>query len=196
MPWGRVSLTPCVLLSTVEPSFMPITSFSELPDDARVWVFAASDRVTGDRAAQLLTAVDEWLAEWKAHGEPLTSAREWRDDRFLVIGVDQSTAGASGCSIDALFRILQSFQRQLGTSLVGGGRVFYRNHAGEVESATRTSFSGRAAAGDVGADTMVYDTSLTTAASYRNRFMLRAGDAWHRELLEPQKVSSGSDSKL
>ena len=167
---------------------MPITSFAELPDDARVWVFAASDRVTGDPAAQLLDAVDGWLADWKAHGEPLTSAREWRDDRFLVIGVDQSTAGASGCSIDALFRILQSLQRRLGTSLVGGSRVFYRNRAGDVESATRADFAARSAAGDVDADTVVYDPSLTTAADYRNRFVVRAGDAWHRELLTTQKV--------
>jgi hypothetical protein len=167
---------------------MPITSFQELPDDARVWVFAASDPVTGDRAAQLLDTVDEWLAGWKAHGEPLTAARDWRDDRFLVIGVDQSTAGASGCSVDALFRILQSLQRQLGTSLVGGGRVFYRNRAGDVESATRAGFTERAAAGDLDADTVVYDTTLTTAADYRSRFVLRAGDAWHRELLHTQKA--------
>ena len=170
---------------------MPMTSFPELPPDARVWVFAAADRITGDPAAQLLDAVDEWLAEWKAHGEPLTCAREWRDDRFLVIGVDQSTAGASGCSIDALFRILQTLQRQLGTSLVGGGRVFYRNRVGDVESATRAAFTGYAAAGEVDADTLVYDTSLTTAVDYRNRFTLRARDAWHRELLETQKVQAG-----
>jgi len=73
---------------------MPIVPFESLPDDARLWVFAASDPVTGERAQRLLAAVDAWLAEWKAHDEPLRCARDWRDDRFLAIGVDQSTAGA------------------------------------------------------------------------------------------------------
>lgn len=163
---------------------MPITSFSSLPDDARLWVFAASDGIPPERSAPLLAAVDEWLSEWKAHGEPLTSARDWRDDRFLVIGVDQSTAGASGCSVDALFRILQQLQGQLGTSLVGGGRVFYQNRDGGIESATRAAFSDRANAGGVDADTIVYDTAVTSAADYRRGFTRRAGDSWHRELLE------------
>ena len=104
---------------------MPLVPFHTLPDDARLWVFGASDPIKGERALPLLAAVDEWLANWKAHGEPLTCARDWRDDRFLGIGVDQSTAGASGCSIDALFRVLQDLQGTLGTSLLGGGRVFF-----------------------------------------------------------------------
>ena len=167
---------------------MPITSFSELPDDSRLWVFAASDRIVGERVSELLDAVDEYLASWKAHGEPLTSARDWRDDRFLVIAVDQSTAGASGCSIDALFRILQQLQGRLGTSLVGGGRVFYRNRAGNVEAATRTAFSDRAATGEVDADTIVFDTTVTSAANYRSGFERRAGETWHRDLLAPARV--------
>jgi len=167
---------------------MPITSFSKLPDDARLWVFAASDRITGERTSELLDAVDEYLAGWKAHGEPLTSAREWRDDRFLVIAVDQSTAGASGCSIDALFRILQQLQGRLGTSLVGGGRVFFRNRAGEIEATTRAVFADRAVAGEVDTGTIVFDTTVTSLESYRRGFERRAGETWHRELLAPVRV--------
>jgi hypothetical protein len=146
-------------------------------------VFAASDRVTGQRADRLLAAVDEWLAEWKAHGEPLTCARDWREDRFLVIGVDQSTAGASGCSIDALFRVLQDLQGTLGTSLLGGGRVFYRDRDGQVVATDRGTFASRAGAGELDGDTRVFDTSVTTAAAYRSSFIRRAGDSWHRDLL-------------
>jgi hypothetical protein len=164
---------------------MPIVPFHTLPDDARLWVFATSDSVTGDRAARLLNAVDGWLAEWKAHGEPLICARDWRDDRFLAIGVDQSTTGASGCSIDALFRILQGLQNELGTSLVGGGRVFYRNRDGDVETVARSEFSERAVSGEVSADTPVFDTSLTTAGAWRAGFERPAADSWHRDLLNP-----------
>jgi hypothetical protein len=162
---------------------MPTIPFSGLPADARLWVFAASDPIRGERADELLHAVDAWLSQWSAHGEPLTCARDWRDDRFLAVGVDQTTAGASGCSIDALFRILQKFQGDLGTSLLGGGRVFYRNRDGKIETAPRQSFSERAAAGDVDADTMVFDTSVTTAEAYRSNFTRRASESWHRELL-------------
>jgi len=162
---------------------MPTVPFRSLPDDARLWVFAATDPVTGERADRLLAAVDEWLSEWKAHGEPLTCAREWREDRFLVIGVDQSTAGASGCSIDALFHLLQDLQSTLGTSMLGGGRVLYRARDGQVKSATRGEFTARAATGDVDLDTTVFDTSVTTASAYRSEFEGRVADSWHQDLL-------------
>ena len=98
---------------------MPITSFASLPADARVWIFGAAAPVDDTDAVKLLAAVDAYLLQWKAHGHPLTAAREWRDERFLVVGVDQSTEGASGCSIDGLFRTLQGLERAVGSSLVG-----------------------------------------------------------------------------
>ncbi len=162
---------------------MPRVDFHALPDHARLWVFAASDPVTGEPAARLLSAVDEWLAQWKAHGDPLTCGRDWRDDRFLAIGVDQSAAGASGCSVDALFHVLQHLQSSLGTTFLGGARVFWRDGAGAIVTASRDAFAAQAAAGAVGATTPVFDTSVTTAAAWRAGFERPAGDSWHRDLL-------------
>ena len=158
---------------------MPQIEFRKLPDEARVWVFAASEAVTGEHAERLLAAVDEWLSEWKAHGEPLTGARDWRDDRFLAIGVDQSTAGASGCSIDALFRVFKQLQSSGGPSLLGGSRVSYRDSSGDIVAVSRAEF----AKAPVGFDTIVFDTTVTTAGAYRDSFEKPLRDSWHRELL-------------
>lgn len=161
---------------------MPLTDFSALPDDARVWIFGASDPLDGEAADVLLRDVDAWLAQWRAHGTPLTCARDWRERRFLVVGVDQSAAGASGCSIDALFHILQGMERSLKTSLVGGGRVFYRDAPGAVQSVDRPTFGTRVRSGDITADTPVFDTTLTSAGDYRARFERPMRDSWHAQL--------------
>jgi len=157
--------------------------FSQLPDDARVWVFGASDPVTGERAHALLQRVDEYLEGWSAHGEPLTCAREWRDDRFLVIGVDEHAAGASGCSIDALFRILQQAQSSLGATIVGGGWVYYRDQNGTTQCTSRSEFPRLRAAGVVDENTTVFDTSVITGVDYRSDFERPLGASWHRELV-------------
>jgi hypothetical protein len=104
---------------------MPVVPFETLPDSSRVWVFGSDKLLTEEGTKLLLDGVDAHLADWKAHGAPLTVGREWRDGRFLIVAVDQSTAGASGCSIDGLFRVLQQLERTAGASLVGGGRIFY-----------------------------------------------------------------------
>jgi hypothetical protein len=162
---------------------MPAVSFDTLPDDARVWVFAATDSLDAIAADRLLAAVDDFLTQWHAHGSPLSCARDWRDTRFLAVGVDQSTAGASGCSIDGLFRTLMSLQRTLGTSLVGGGRVFYRDTLGDIRCVDREQFGALAAAGSITTNTRVFDTTVMSAAAWRGDFEGPAGNSWHAELV-------------
>src|SRR5690348_11723546 len=120
---------------------MPAVDFSALPPASRVWIFASDRPLTGGDADRLLAEVDRFLAQWKAHGAPLRSAREWRDDRFLAIGVDPTAEQASGCSIDGLFRGLRELEQTLNTQLVGGGRVFYRDAAGRAQTASRKDVS-------------------------------------------------------
>ena len=156
---------------------MPIVPFASLPDSARVWVFASDRELTGAVADTLLAAVDHFLSEWKAHGMPLRCAREWRDDRFLAIGVDVDAEHASGCSIDGLFRTLQQMEREIGSRLVGGGRVFYRVGS-EIRAATRDEFIDRIKRGEVRGETSVFDTSLTGAKAWRTHFEQPAGSGW------------------
>jgi len=163
---------------------MPLVPFETLPDSARVWVFG-SDRPLSDEATeQLMKAVEGYLDQWKAHGEPLTAAYEWRFGRLLVVAVDQRSAGASGCSIDGLFRVLQGLEPQLGGArLVGGGRVFYRDSSGAVQSAERHELKPLRDAGAIRENSVVFDTSLTDLGSLREGFERPARKSWAAPIL-------------
>jgi hypothetical protein len=162
---------------------MPVVTFSALPHEARVWVFGAAAPVTGAAAQSLIAAVDAHLANWRAHGAPLVCAREWRDERFLVIGVDEAATGASGCSIDGLFHVLRDIESLVGTTLVGGGTVYWRDASGAVVSGARPVFREAAAGGTVSSDSPVFDTTVTTVGAYRAGFEKAAADSWHAKLL-------------
>ncbi|MEP6989974.1 MAG: hypothetical protein ABJA80_03520 [bacterium] len=162
---------------------MPVVPFETLPDSARVWIFGSDQPLAEPGTKALLDGVDLHLADWKAHGAPLTVARQWRDGRFLVVAVDQSTEGATGCSIDGLFRVLQQLEREAGSSLVGGGRVFYRDSNAAVQSAARDEVAALAASGGITKDTVVFDTSIVDLGTFRACFERRAKDSWVNELL-------------
>lgn len=157
---------------------MPVVPFENLPDAARVWIFGSDRPLTEAGTVALLKGVDEHLANWKAHGEPLTVGSQLRDGRFLVVAVDQSTAGATGCSIDGLFRVLQGLEGAVGASLVGGGRVFYRGGEGVVQSTTRDQLSELVTSGAITKNTVVFDTSITDLGTFRSGFEKRAKDSW------------------
>lgn len=162
---------------------MPVVPFETLPDNSRTWVFGADRNLTEQQSQQLLKGVDRFLPTWTAHGSPLTVGRDWRYGRFLTIAVDQSSAGASGCSIDGLFRTLKSLEPTLGASLVTSGLVFFRE-GGAVQSVDRERFAELGAEGSIQPQTNAFDPTVTTLGEWRARFELPVRDSWHAKLFK------------
>ena len=166
---------------------MPLAKIEDLPDDSRAWVFGADHNLDDGATDDLLREVDRFLSQWHAHGSPLTAARDWKHGRFLTVAVDQSTAGASGCSIDGLFRSLKAMEPRLGASLVTSGLVFYRNPKGSIESVDREQFTALSGEGKIKPTTRVFDPTVTTLGEWRARFELDAADSWHSGLLHDEQ---------
>jgi hypothetical protein len=163
-----------------------LVPFDTLPDDSRLWVFAARAPLDEVDAPRLLGAVDGFLKTWTAHGAPLTCGREFLHEHFLVVAVDERTSNASGCSIDGLFKLLQQAEAGVGTSLVAGGQIFFRGPTGFVHSCSRAEFEHMAALGDVTGETVVFDTTVTSLGDFRARFEQPARASWHADLLPDQ----------
>jgi hypothetical protein len=159
---------------------MPLIPFDQLPDHARLWTFAASRPLTNGESEGLLAATDEFLAAWTAHKVPLATARECRFNQFLFVAVDEKSAGASGCSIDALVRFMREAERQLEVRLTDNGLVWFRTEGGQVECVGRAEFQRLADEGTVGPDTVVFDNTIETVGALRQaRWELPAELAWH-----------------
>jgi len=166
---------------------MPLVPIQDLPDSARVWVFGADKNLDAGATDLLLSEVDRFLSQWHAHGAPLTVGRDWKYGRILTVAVDQSTAGASGCSIDGLFRALKALESRLGASLVTSGVVFFRGPKEAVECVDRERFTALSAEGKVKPETRVFDPTVTTLGEWRARFELDAAQSWHAGLLHDQQ---------
>lgn len=158
---------------------MPAVSFAEMPDHARLWVFAAERPLAAGEADRLLAAVDQFLESWHAHDVPLACARDWRHDQFLFVAADEQAAGVSGCSIDTLVRTMKALGAQLGVSLLDHGAVHFRR-GDDVVRQSRAAFAGAAAAGGVSPQTIVFDNTATTVGAVRQGAWERpAAESWH-----------------
>ena len=161
---------------------MPLIPFEELPDRARLWTFAASRRLTDQEAARFLAATEKFLAGWAAHRVPLATAREWRFNQFLFVGVDEAAAGASGCSIDSLVRFIHELERQLGVRFTDHRSVWFRGSGGAIQCWSREEFKQLIDAGAVGPDTVVFDNTIQTTGALRDgRWEVPARRSWHQQ---------------
>ena len=158
---------------------MPRIPFSQLPDDARLWIFPASRSLSPQEEADFLAAIDGFLENWAAHGSPLVGGRDWREGRFLMVGVDEASVPPSGCSIDSLVRVLKEKGTALGASFLDNAPVWYRGD-GKVRSVSRPRFKALAEAGKVTSRTLVLDNSITRLGQLRGGGWEKpAGDSWH-----------------
>ncbi len=158
---------------------MPVVKFDAMPPNARVWIFAADRPLGNGERDRLLEQVDGFLDQWKAHGAPLTAARDWRYEQFLFVGVDEEAAGVSGCSIDALVHGLQALESELGVRLIDHSPVLYRDN-GEIQRVSRADFTQLANAGSVSPQTTVFNNTLTSVGQVRDgKWEGPAVDSWH-----------------
>jgi hypothetical protein len=160
---------------------MPAMPFDRIPDDARVWVFAASRELTPDESAALLRHVDGFLERWNAHGAPVVGAREWRHGRFLLVAADEAATGVSGCSIDSLQHAMAAAEQEFGADLRSAASlVFFRDGSGAVRGVPRPEFRRLAQSGEIGDDTLVFDNTAATLGNVRaGRWERPFRDSWH-----------------
>jgi len=158
---------------------MPLIRFEQLPETSRLWVFGVDRDLGPDVRRVLADGVDLFLDSWKAHGEPLTVAREWRHERFLLVGVDEASVPPSGCSIDALVNALKELEERLGVTMVDNTPVWYRDGKG-IQRVSREGFGALAAEGPVTPETVVFDQSITQLSQLREgRWETPASRSWH-----------------
>jgi hypothetical protein len=96
-----------------------------------------------------------------------------------MIAVDERAAGASGCSIDELYRRIRILGETFGVNFMNNMMVFFRDDQGNITSASREAFSEKASP-----TTTVFDNSITSVADLRN-WELPASDSWHVNLIRP-----------
>jgi len=159
---------------------MPRKPLAEMPDDARVWVFGLDRPLDEAATAEVRDEVEHFLEHWQAHGHPLTCAGEWRYDRFLIVAVDERTAPPSGCSIDAMVGALRTLGGRMGFNMIDNAPVWYRGQASALARVSRQEFAAAVLTGEVTADTVVFDNTVTRLGEVRaGKWETRAEDSWH-----------------
>ncbi len=160
---------------------------ADLPDTARIWIYGVDRSLNDDERDALTNDLSSFVDQWTAHGAMLRASVEMIENRFAVVAVDEASAPASGCSIDAMVRRLAELEGRLGCSLLDGTLVFYRTEEGEIEACDRGAFGTRHLTGA----TPVFDPTIATLGRLRaGEFELPLARSWHQRLVNGARGTS------
>lgn len=162
---------------------MSVVKFDDLPDHARLWIFACERKLAEHELAQLHTHMEQFMANWTAHKRELTVSWKTEYTQFLFVAVDEAAMAASGCSIDSLVHSLQSFEQEISCDLVNThSRVFYRDEQGKIRCVERFEFKALAERSSVTEDTIVFNNIIQSVGELRqNRWEVPMKESWHMQ---------------
>ncbi|GHN00156.1 hypothetical protein WSM22_16450 [Cytophagales bacterium WSM2-2] len=99
--------------------------FSQLPPDSRIWIYQA-DRPFSDAEEKIISEnLKGFCSRWEAHGNPLQTSFAVEHKQFVVLSVNENTAGASGCSIDGSVRVLKELGQHLNIDFFNRAKVAF-----------------------------------------------------------------------
>ena len=152
-------------------------AFDRLPPRARVWIYQASRPLTETELIPLLPRLAAFAEEWTSHGRQVAASAQFLHRQFLVIGLDEEVAGASGCSIDASVRFVRELEQQLGVGLLEKSQMAFLAD-GELRLLTRRELRAAIAAGQVRADTLYFNNTVSTKGELDEQWPAPAGQTW------------------
>ena len=159
-----------------------LTEFKDLPNDSRVWIYQSGRKLSDTEITSIIPKAKAFLEQWTAHGSDLEAGFEIRYNRFVVLGLNQANASASGCSIDASVRYIQSLEKEFKVDLLDKMNVTFYN--GEfIAHKTLTDFRKMAKARSVSPNTVVFNNLVNTKAEYLENWEVPAKESWHSRFL-------------
>ncbi len=155
---------------------IPITA-DVLPDTARVWVYQSGRNLSPEESREMTELGQAFVSQWASHGNKLAASFEVRHERFVVLVVDESAAGASGCSIDTSVHFIQELEQHFGTTFFDRMTLCYMDN-GEVEDCRMTEISELINAGILTKDTVIFDNTIQNKGDLGTRWQVRLEESW------------------
>ena len=103
-----------------------LVDFNTINDNSRIWIYSAEQKLTNDQEGYILNFISDHLKNWEAHKVTLTAGVTILENHFIIVALDESKNGASGCSIDTLQNKIQELEKELSVSLLNRLNVFCR----------------------------------------------------------------------
>jgi len=158
------------------------TDFKNLPDESKIWIYQSNRKLSDDEVSEIEAKTEVFLQQWTAHGSDLEAAFEIRYNRFIVIGLNQENASASGCSIDSSVYFIQSLEKEYGLDLLDKMNVTYYNGQ-YIAYKPLADFKKMAKVRSVSKNTVVFNNLVITKADYLENWEVPAKDSWHNRFL-------------
>lgn len=162
--------------------------FEALPGTARIWIYQSTRKFDAHELKKISETVTFFCEQWTAHGHPLKTSFKIDHHRFLIIAVDEASAGASGCSIDGSVRMLKQLQSELGTDFFERTKIAFLIE-NEVALVNTSDLKNAFAEGVLNSTSSTFNILIATKEELEKGWIVPAGKTWLSKYLTKSAVA-------
>jgi hypothetical protein len=152
-----------------------------LANDSRIWIFQANRKFSTEEKEIITSKLNTFIADWNAHGAELLADFELPYDQFIVVGVDENQATASGCSIDKLTKLVREIDVDYSFDLLNRMLVSYENEE-EVFIEKLPTFKQKVKDGTI-KNVKVFNNGISSLNDFKQNWLLPIEESWAKTLL-------------
>ena len=145
---------------------------------SRVWIYQSNEPFPTDKIDFIRQNVKAFCKQWISHNNQLKADGEVLHNRFVVLSVDESQAGASGCSIDKSVHFIKALERELNVNMFDRMRFSFQNEKG-IQTVSSEEFGGLYQSGTITDETLVFDNLVKTKADLEESWLKPLKNSWH-----------------
>jgi len=145
---------------------------------SRVWIYQSDRKFTSVEENQILNKLAAFTNQWKAHGNELLAKAEIRYGFFIILTVDESQAGVTGCSIDSSVRLIKEIENEYHVDLFNRFNIAYRVDD-EVKVQGKEDFETLVNIKQVTPETIVFNNMVQTLAELDSKWEVPFKNSWH-----------------
>jgi t-SNARE complex subunit (syntaxin) len=150
-------------------------------EKSRVWIYQSDKQLSDENVSALQQQLDNFTTGWTAHNSQLKAKAEIRYNRFIILVVDESQAGASGCSIDKSVNYMKQIEQQFGINLFDRFNLAYRS-GNEIVSVPRHTFEELITNKTIDTNTIVFNNLVQNLTELNTKWEVPFKDSWHIQL--------------
>jgi hypothetical protein len=156
--------------------------YKNLDPGSRVWIYQSNKEISTETATLLKKEIADFVSQWTAHNHALKAWGDLIENRFIVLMVDESQAGASGCSIDKSVAFVKYCAEK--SALDFFDRFNFAFRIGEqLQSANREEFELLYKKGELNDATIVFNNLVQTKAEFEEKWQIPLAESWHRNFV-------------
>ncbi|WP_431292426.1 ABC transporter ATPase [Pedobacter sp. P26] len=145
---------------------------------SRVWIYQSDRKFTSTEETEILNKLAAFTNQWKAHGNELLAKAEVRYGFFIILTVDESQAGVTGCSIDSSVRLIKEIEQEYHVDLFNRFNIAYKVN-GEVVVNSKEDFETLVNIKQVTPETIVFNNMVQNLAELESKWEVPFQNSWH-----------------